>query len=376
MKTSKLIIFTSLFGLLFLGQAVAQNSERVKKQQQVIANLEKKIASEEKRIQDLRSDRKATEKRMRLMARQIENRTQLLAETEQEATILKDEIRQKDSLAGDLASTLERYRKEYKEMVREAYRNYRHNNYLTYIFSSKDFEQVARKITNLRAVASMRQQKLEKIDELSKQVKVEQEALLKKKASLDEVMKKLNTQRENLKRDTRNAQLSIRKMSASEKSALQRKLSQEQELDSAISELRKLTKGNKQGSSFSTHTSGLHLPVVGGRVKLYKGNMAEIAGAKGAKVISIYDGKVIDIRRDRITAKYIVYIAHGEYLTTYGNLASVCVEKGANVVKNAQIGTVGASVNIMTMESDYKIIFGVYPPNPKTHMKAADCFKK
>lgn len=55
-------------------------------------------------------------------------------------------------------------------MVREAYRNYKHNNYLTYIFSSRDFTDVAKKITNLREVASMRERKLHDIAALSEQV--------------------------------------------------------------------------------------------------------------------------------------------------------------------------------------------------------------
>ena len=49
----------------------------------------------------------------------------------------------------------------------------------------------------------------------------------------------------------------------------------------AIDELRKLTRGNKEGNTFTAKTSNLRLPVVGGGVKRYKGNMAEIAGAEG-----------------------------------------------------------------------------------------------
>ena len=58
-------------------------------------------------------------------------------------------------------------------MVREAYRNYKHNNYLTYLFSSSDFNQVARRITNLREVAAMRERQMEQIVTLSEQVSVE-----------------------------------------------------------------------------------------------------------------------------------------------------------------------------------------------------------
>ena len=153
------------------------------------------------------------------------------------------------------------------------------------------------------------------------------------------------------------------------------KLTREQQLDVAIGELRKLTKGNREGSSFTAGTGNLRLPVVGGRVKRYKGNMAEICGPRGAKVQSIYEGKVIDIKRNRITGKYDVYIAHGEYLTSYANLGSIDVQKGAKVARNEAIGTIGSAVNLMTMETEYKLVFGIYAPTPEVKMLAENCFK-
>lgn len=66
----------------------------------------------------------------------------------------------------------------------------------------------------------------------------------------------LTAQKQKLQRDSRNARANIRQMSQKEKQALQRKLSQEQQLDVAISELRKLTKGNTEGASFSTRPRG------------------------------------------------------------------------------------------------------------------------
>ena len=87
---------------------------------------------------------------MRRLARQIDSRNQLLDETEKQARLLRGEIARTDSVAGNLSAKLERDRAQYGEMVREAYRNYKHNNYLTYIFSSRDFTDVARKITALR----------------------------------------------------------------------------------------------------------------------------------------------------------------------------------------------------------------------------------
>ena len=368
-------ILSVIFLLLALG-ASAQTDSRIEKQKKVIADLEKRIANEEREIAKLQKGRAANEERVRRLARQIDSRNQLLDETEKQALLLREEIARKDSVAGDLAATLERNRAQYADMVREAYRNYHHNNYLTFLFSSRDFTDMARKITALREVASLRERKMRDIEQLTEQVRAEQEELDRRNRSLDSVTRQLSAQREKLQRDSRNARANIRTMSQKEKSALQRKMAQEQKLDVAINELRKLTKGNKEGASFSSKTSGLRLPVVGGKVKRYRENMAEVTGPRGARVISIYEGKVIDIKRNRITNKYDVYVAHGEYLTSYANLGTIDVEKGQKVARNQTLGTIGSAVDVMTMETEYKLVFGIYPPDPNQKMRAENCFKK
>ena len=369
-------LLAALLLALSVSGAGAQNDAQIREQKRIIASLEKRIAAEEREISKLRQGRTSTEERIRRLARQIDSRTQLLDATEKEASLLREEIARKDSVAGGLSAALERNREQYAAMVREAYRNYRHNNYLTYIFSSRDFADAARRIANLRAVASMRESKLRDIRSLSEQVRTEQEELGRRKLSLDSATRRLSSQRERLQLDSRNARASVSRLSKKEKAALQRKIAQEQQLDVAIGELRKLTKGNKEGASFSSKTSGLRLPVQGGRVKRYKGNMAEVAGPKGAQAISIYDGKVVEIKRNRITGKYDVFVAHGEYITSYANLGTICVEKGQKVARNEALGTIGSAVDIETMQTEYRLVFGIYPPDPKQTMSAANCFKK
>ena len=375
MKPIRKLLAALLLALSVSG-AGAQNDAQIREQKRIIASLEKRIAAEEREISKLRQGRTSTEERIRRLARQIDSRTQLLDATEKEASLLREEIARKDSVAGGLSAALERNREQYAAMVREAYRNYRHNNYLTYIFSSRDFADAARRIANLRAVASMRESKLRDIRSLSEQVRTEQEELGRRKLSLDSATRRLSSQRERLQLDSRNARASVSRLSKKEKAALQRKIAQEQQLDVAIGELRKLTKGNKEGASFSSKTSGLRLPVQGGRVKRYKGNMAEVAGPKGAQAISIYDGKVVEIKRNRITGKYDVFVAHGEYITSYANMGTICVEKGQKVARNEALGTIGSAVDIETMQTEYRLVFGIYPPDPKQTMSAANCFKK
>ena len=169
MKPTKSCILT-LFLLFAALAASAQADRKIEQQKRVIAALEQKIAAEEREISKLKEGRAATEERIRRLARQIDSRNQLLEETEKQARLLRGEIDRTDSVAGDLGRSLDRNRTQYAEMVREAYRNYRHNNYLTYIFSSRDFADMARKLTNLREVASMRERKLQDIAALSKPI--------------------------------------------------------------------------------------------------------------------------------------------------------------------------------------------------------------
>ena len=267
-------------------------------------------------------------------------------------------------------------REKYAEMVRETYRNHKQNNYITYILASKSFSDVSRRIANIRAVASLRAERMRRIDSLNQQLGEQQLSLSERKHSLDSVQRKAEAQKLKLQSDVKAAKQAMNQLSSKERAALKDKMESEERLDAAINELRKLTKGNTEGASFSRNTTNLNLPVDGGRVRRYKGNMAEIIGAKGATVRSIYDGKVVEVKRNRINGKYDVFVAHGEYITSYANLDDVSVEKGQKVAKNSRLGEVGASVNITTMESEYKLVFGIYSPNPKEVMRAADCFKK
>lgn len=370
------LLLAALAGLWAAPLRAQSVDSKIAAQKRVIADLEKKIAAEEREIANIKQGKRNQEERVKRLARQIDSRNQLLEATEREASLLQGEVARTDSLAGALSRELERQREQYGEMVREAYRNYRHNNYLTYLFSSRDFADAARKIANLRGVAEMRRHKVEEISRLTATVAAQQDTLSRRQAALDSVQQQLSAQKKRLQRDVSSARTDINKLSKRERSVLQQKMAQEQQLSVAINELRKLTKGNTAGDTFTARTSGLHLPVQGGRVRQYKGNMAEITGPRGARVNTIYEGKVVDIKRNRITNKYDVYVAHGEYITSYANLGSIVVAKGQKVARDQQLGTIGSSVNITDMQTEYKMVFGIYAPRPEEKLLAETCFRK
>lgn len=376
MKRVSIILLLLLLVAGAMPAAAQQKSGKIQAQEQVVKDLERKIAEQERQISKLRSGKSQTQEQVRRLGRQLETRTRLLGETEKQAALLQEDLSAKEREAGALTRRLAEQREQYANMVREAYRNYRHHNYLTYLFSAENFREAAHRMLNLRSLAAMRERTMGEIAALNVRVQEEKAELEQQHRSLDSVSRKLTAQRSSLQRDVQQARQSLKKLSQKEKQALQRKQEQEQQLETAVAALRKMTKGNTAGASFSASTSGLNLPVAGGRVKRYKGNMAEITGPRGARVRSIYEGKVVEVKQNRITGQHEVYIAHGEYITTYTNLATVSVSKGAKVERNGQIGTIGASMNFETMDTEYKIVFGIYPPDPKRTMLASECFKK
>ncbi len=354
----------------------AEEKARIAEQKRIIEELEEQVKQDEKRLSEIKKDKSTALKRVNSITSQINSRNTLLNRTEKEINSIEKNIENNNKMITLTSQKLAEEREKYAEMVRETYRNHKQNNYITYILASKSFSNVSRRIANIRAVASLRAERMRRIDSLNQQLGEQQLSLSERKLSLDSVQRKAEAQKLKLQSDVKAAKQAMNQLSSKERAALKDKMESEERLDAAINELRKLTKGNTEGASFSRNTTNLNLPVDGGRVRRYKGNMAEIIGAKGATVRSIYDGKVVEVKRNRINGKYDVFVAHGEYITSYANLDDVSVEKGQKVAKNSRLGEVGASVNITTMESEYKLVFGIYSPNPKEVMRAADCFKK
>ncbi len=354
----------------------AEEKARIAEQRRIIEQLERELEEDEKNLKSIKKDKSTAQQRVRNITRQINSRNQLLNRTEREIGSIERSISRNDSLLRQTEQSYATEREHYAEMVREAYRNHKQNNYITYLLASENFNDAARRIANIRAIATLREERLHRMDSLSKALDEQQQSLSARRHSLDSVQRKAEAQRKKLQSDVTSAKKTMSQLSKREQAALKEKMESEERLDAAIDALRKLTKGNKEGASFSRTTSNLNLPVVGGRVREYKGNMAEIVGAKGADVRSIYDGKVVEVRRNRITGKYDVFVAHGEYITSYANLDNVVVRKEQKIAKNGVLGEVGASVNLTTMKTEYKMVFGIYSPNPKEVMRAANCFKK
>lgn len=361
-----------LLSLTLTTSLYAQNEQALRR---TIEQLEASIEKEEKELAKLKKNKDSKQRLVNSLASQIEKRNALIAARDKQIKELNRSINNAEKEMGEMSQTIVELEKSCANLSREAYRNYRHNSTLAYIFSASSTVDLARRIASLRSATLHRQAQMNRLAQAREDLEVQRRKLASRRSEVDEVKRKLDKQRKKMRDERDLAKATIRQMSEKERSVQASMSAHEKRLNSAIAELRKITKGNKSGSGFSSATRGLRLPVAGGRVVRYNANTAEILGSKDANVNSIYEGKVVRISRNKINNKYDIYIAHGEYISSYANLSDVCVQQEERVMKNQKIGTIATMVNPSTMNVEYKILFAIHSPNPKVTLKASNLFK-
>ena len=352
----------------------AQSTKRVEEQRQKVEQYRKDLERAKSEVSKLKKEKSSASERVKALNRQMNLRSNYIAETEHEKELVKDDIAVVDHLADSLQQALDRNRAIYGEAVRAAYRSYRQNTASNYLFSSEGISDASRRMAQVQHLADSRKALAEEIARQEEELGIERERLATRRHELDSITMSLERERASLAEDKREAQRTYNNLSTAERKALSNQKEQQKRLNNAISELRKLTEGNTAGSSFSDKTTALNLPVVGGQIDKAQGNMATITGKRSADVRSIYEGKVIRISKDN-TNHSMVFIAHGQYISVYTHLGSVSVKENQTVKRDQKIGTIGIGIDHTGKESAY-MQFMINHADSSKRMSVMDCFKK
>ena len=173
----------------------AEEKARIAEQRRIIEQLERELEEDEKNLKSIKKDKSTAQQRVRNITRQINSRNQLLNRTEREIGSIERSISRNDSLLRQTEQSYATERERYAETVREAYRNHKQNNYITYLLASENFNDAARRIANIRAIATLREERLHRMDSLSKALDEQQQSLSARRHSRDSVQRKAEAQR-------------------------------------------------------------------------------------------------------------------------------------------------------------------------------------
>jgi septal ring factor EnvC (AmiA/AmiB activator) len=345
-----------------------------------------KIQNEIKETGILLGQNQATQKdlleRIEDLTSTREIQKELIVNLNKELLLIKKEIQQNKSNIRAQEAELEGLKKEYSDMIYQAYKSRSKQSKLLFILSSEDFNQAFKRLEYLSQFTDFRQEQAElivekkktfdaalvqlEVDEreqssLLKFSKIEQQKLNKDQLELnslkDEVLEKERfykrqikaKQKEEDKIEEEIKELILKAIAASKpKVPKEKKPKADAYTGFALSPsavaLEKDFEGNKGKlpwpvdryvitRKFGTQS---HPTLVGIKIK---SNGIRLATVENSKAKSVFSGTVLAIQVQK-GGKKTVLIQHGNYITIYKNLYNLRVSKGMDLTTGQELGTI------------------------------------
>ena len=401
-----LILAISLAGVT----SFAQNT---KEQESKKAKLEKDIAIIDAQLKENSKKTGTAQSSLALIQKQIENRKELLAESEKEISRLGKEIAAKQAEIDIIQARLDTLSAYYSKLVKNAYKNRDAKVWYMYILASENIGQAFRRIGYLRGLSTKMNTQAEKIMAAKEELEQETQKLLVLKEEAEVLRKQRENEMSKLKAEEAQSQTliaSLRKEKNKYQSELNQKRRQMEALNKEIQRIireaqqqqakassssSKSSTTKKSSSStpsnktvidqtlnaeFAKNKGKLPWPVDGPvvekygqrfhpvykNVKLPFNDGISIAVSPGTSVKAIFDGTV---QRIAIIPGYnqCVIVQHGNYFSMYCKLGSTSVKVGDKIKTGQVLGTVD-TINGET-QLHLQIWSGTTPQNPELWLK-------
>ena len=389
---------------LFLLEASAQSTKKIKELENQRNELQQQIAESETLLRSTKKDVKSQLDNLALINGQIADRKKYIGAIERDVQSLNGEINTLQRQLNSLQRELKDKKKKYEASVQYMYRNKSIQEKLMFIFSAENLSQTYRRLRYVREYADFQRLQAVEIERKQKQVEAKKaeleltraakEKLLKEsedeKKKLEKQEKEKQTILNGLKRKQRNIQSEINKKRRSadklnaridrlieEEIEKARKRAEEQArkegkaegnkgkakpdpkpaastkpaTKGTVDKFRMNTEDRQLSGSFEKNKGILPMPITGPYVIV--GRYGQYAVTKNVRL----DNKGIDIRgKEGAKARAVfdgevsaifqynglnnVLIRHGNYISVYCNLSTVSVTKGTKVKTRQEIGTV------------------------------------
>tara|TARA_B100001094_G_scaffold333072_1_gene408367 strand:+ start:98 stop:1282 length:1185 start_codon:yes stop_codon:yes gene_type:complete len=323
-----------------------------------------KIEQAERIINETEKSKKITVGKLNVINKQIINRQDLIINLKRDVKAQTSEILTLRSLISSLKKDFKVLNDEYSEMIYHSYKSRSSLDRLSFIFSSKSYNQMFRRFNYIFQYSKFRRNQINEIEkvslELSDQekrlldVNKKQNFLLKEEVSENNKLQKLKGRQKRIISDLNKKQRGLRKEINDRKISLEkldkliRDIIRREKESSLLSEddnidLLKLTEGFESNigklswpvqSGFISNRFGEHPHPVIKTVKI-KNDGIDIQTSKSSRVFAVYSGKVSTVAFIP-GMNNVIIINHGDYYTLYAKLKNLKVEKG-DIIKEGQV---------------------------------------
>lgn len=364
------LLFLALLTLCYIDSYSQKSKAQLEKERK--ENLQK-ISETQKILQDTESEKKSSLGQLKAINHQISIRKELIKSINEEISLINGEIGDLTIVTTALENDLEQLKKEYAEMIYNAYKANQGYNQITFLFSASTFNQLFLRLKYLEQYAKTREKQVEQIEKVRDALNGQKSSLMSKKEEQNKLLQSKIDENRNLLALQGEQSKIIEDLGKREKELKReletRKRSIEQ-LDKLLAEIikkeiRESNKGKEANTialsaegavlsaSFEDNKNKLPWPVTSGFVSEKFGKHphpvlknitvenqgVDIQTKKDASVNTVFSGTVAT------TAfvpgmNSVVIIQHGDYYTLYAKLKTVNVKKGQTVSAKQSIGTV------------------------------------
>jgi len=311
------------------------------------------------------------------ITQKINVRSKLIKTINQEAEVLSRGIAKNEKKIASQEKKLNILKKDYANIVVNSYKSKNKHSRLLFLLSSENFLQAYKRLQYIKQYASYRKQQGEEIKATTVNLRALTDSLQVKEDEKQLLIALHTKEKESVNREKISQEKLVTKVKAKEQkyiTQINRKQKEERKLDKKIERLireaiarsNKKSGGSKKASSFKltpearkletsfiANKGKLPWPTKKGTVVrnfgkqkhptlagiIIQSNGVQVATEKKAMARAIFDGTVLSIQL-MPGRKKMVLVQHGNYITAYKNLDNVLVKKGEKIKTKQNIGTI------------------------------------
>ncbi|MDA9066907.1 peptidoglycan DD-metalloendopeptidase family protein [Flavobacteriales bacterium] len=378
----RLITLVMLMGFMGVTSFSQSKTDKLKAKEK---QLNKQLEQTQELLSATQKSQNSTLSELRIINKQIAFKEELLINMGNQIKETTYQIKSNKKEVESLNQSILRLKKEFREMVRFAYKNRKREYSVIYLFSSEDYNQAYRRLKYIEQYSENRKLKAVEVKNMQVKLRKENEILLTNIESKKEMIASYDEEKKKFQEVKDKQQIVLNKI-LSNKEVLQAKLKKQEAEQERIAQAiraeieKQMAKSRKNNSfalspeaklasnSFEKNRGKLPWPVSRGTItKRYgkqrhseistayiQNNGIDISTLKGSNVRAVFEGKVTSVFTIPGSGQTVI-ISHGAYRTVYSNLKSVKVEVGQSVKTKQEIGVLLPDPSGTISESHFEI---------------------
>jgi len=382
------ILFFFILIFSFNSSAIAQ-TKTAKKLKEKEEMLKKQVRETQDLINKTRKSQKITISELKIINKQISYREELLVNLTSQISDINTQIEENKTAIKTYKMELVKLKKEFREMIKFAYKNRNKEYNVMYLFSSQDYNEAFRRMKYIEQYAKNRRIKVLEIKNLQIRLADENDNLIINLESKQDLIRNYQNEKKTFVGDKQKQQTILTKIktnASSLQSTLAKQRKEKERIARAIKReikkelVREIAKNKKKknftlspeaklvSKSFEKNKGRLPWPVTGGHITKKYGRQRHavvkttfvdnegigISTNKGAKVRVVFAGRVTSIINIPGGGKSVI-VGHGKYRTVYSNLKTVSVRIGQKLKTKQNVGVLLPNMDGTISECDFTI---------------------